>query len=51
MLILILLIGTYQEGDFIANFESCAKDSKRSCESEMEPMISRWREMRAQEQK
>ncbi|KAF2860893.1 glycosyltransferase family 34 protein [Piedraia hortae CBS 480.64] len=41
--------GIYQEGDFVANFNGCAKDPGRSCDQEMAPLISRWRVMREQE--
>lgn len=35
--------GTYSEGDFVANFHGCNTDPTRSCEREMEPLITRWR--------
>ena len=38
--------GIYQEGDFIANFHGCARDAARSCEEEMKPLLTRWRELR-----
>lgn len=38
--------GIYQEGDFIANFHGCARDAARNCESEMKPLMTRWRELR-----
>lgn len=38
--------GVYQEGDFVANFHGCARDAARSCEEEMKPLMSRWRELR-----
>lgn len=44
-------IGAYQEGDFVANFHGCAKDSTRDCEAEMGPLMSRWREMRDHERR
>jgi len=38
--------GIYQEGDFIANFHGCARDAARTCEEEMKPLLTRWRELR-----
>lgn len=38
--------GHYQQGDFIANFRGCQKDQTRSCDEEMAPLMSRWRELR-----
>ncbi|KAH9815350.1 glycosyltransferase family 34 protein [Teratosphaeria destructans] len=38
--------GQYQEGDFIANFHGCARDSSRNCEQEMAPLMVRWRELK-----
>ena len=46
-----LLSGLYQEGDFIANFHGCQRDAARNCEEEMNPLMSRWRELRDQERK
>nr|POE90687.1 putative alpha-1,2-galactosyltransferase c8d2.17 [Quercus suber] len=40
--------GMYQEGDFIANFHGCTRDSARVCEDEMRPLMSRWKELRDQ---
>ncbi|KAI5197011.1 hypothetical protein E4T39_07496 [Aureobasidium subglaciale] len=37
--------GIYNEGDFVANFHGCIRDSKRSCEAEMQPLLTRWREI------
>lgn len=37
--------GTYNEGDFVANFHGCQRDDARSCEDEMQPLLSRWREI------
>ncbi|KAK5116353.1 hypothetical protein LTR62_007900 [Meristemomyces frigidus] len=41
--------GIYQEGDFVANFHGCQRDTARNCEEEMRPLMSRWRELRDQE--
>jgi len=46
MLIFLKHLGIYQEGDFIANFHGCARDAARSCEDEMKPLLTRWRELR-----
>ncbi|KAF7196491.1 putative alpha-1,2-galactosyltransferase C8D2.17 [Pseudocercospora fuligena] len=43
--------GLYQEGDFVANFHGCQRDPKRNCEEEMNPLVSRWRELKDQEHK
>lgn len=43
--------GSYQEGDFLANFHGCARDAARGCEEEMGPLMARWRELRDQERK
>ncbi|KAK4555645.1 UV-damaged DNA-binding protein rad7 [Recurvomyces mirabilis] len=43
--------GIYQEGDFIANFHGCQRDTARNCEEEMGPLMSRWRELRDQERR
>lgn len=43
--------GTYQEGDFVANFHGCHRDPARNCEDEMSPLMSRWRELRDQERR
>ncbi|KAG9953067.1 glycosyltransferase family 34 protein, partial [Aureobasidium melanogenum] len=37
--------GIYNEGDFVANFHGCIRDSKRNCEAEMQPLLTRWREI------
>ncbi|KAK0316730.1 putative alpha-1,6-mannosyltransferase mnn11 [Friedmanniomyces endolithicus] len=41
----------YQEGDFIANFHGCQRDTSRNCEEEMGPLMIRWRELRDQERR
>lgn len=41
--------GLYQEGDFIANFHGCQRETARTCEEEMGPLIARWRELKDQE--
>ncbi|KAK5136329.1 hypothetical protein LTR08_003702 [Meristemomyces frigidus] len=43
--------GTYQEGDFVANFHGCARNAARDCEKEMGPLMARWRELRDQERR
>ncbi|KAK8198492.1 putative alpha-1,6-mannosyltransferase mnn11 [Zalaria obscura] len=43
--------GTYQEGDFVANFHGCQRDSARDCEQEMQPLLTRWREIRDRERR
>ncbi|KAJ9623546.1 putative alpha-1,6-mannosyltransferase mnn11 [Taxawa tesnikishii (nom. ined.)] len=37
--------GVYQEGDFVANFHGCQRDPNRKCEEEMQPLLTRWREL------
>ncbi|KAK4963852.1 putative alpha-1,6-mannosyltransferase mnn11 [Elasticomyces elasticus] len=41
--------GIYVEGDFVANFHGCQRDENRNCEEEMQPLLSRWREIRDRE--
>ena len=45
------MAGVYREGDFVANFYACQRDLSYSCEQDMAPMLSRWRELRDQERK
>ncbi|KAL1305179.1 hypothetical protein AAFC00_002100 [Neodothiora populina] len=41
--------GVYQEGDFVANFHGCIRDPSRNCEEEIQPLLTRWREIRDRE--
>ncbi|KAI7660834.1 hypothetical protein KC318_g9827, partial [Hortaea werneckii] len=43
--------GLYSDGDFVANFHGCARDSGRNCEEEMDPLMTRWRELRDSERR
>jgi len=42
--------GIYQEGDFVANFHGCQRDPNRDCESEMQRLLVRWREISDKDQ-
>jgi hypothetical protein len=35
----------------VANFHGCQRDANRDCETEMNALMTRWRELRDQERK
>lgn len=41
--------GLYNEGDFVANFHGCIRDNQRDCEKEIQPLLTRWKEIRDRE--
>lgn len=34
--------GAYKEGDFLVRFHGCDRDTKRSCEKELDPYYNLW---------